>query len=99
MPNLVDVDLQVFNMLCTQEAVLRPLGPFIMTMEATQRVTISLVLPMVSLCLKAIHPNTPLLMKDSHDGKLRKQVIEVNTLFYWKCHSGHYCHMPLCTEQ
>lgn len=55
------------------------MGPFILTMEATQKVTISLVLTMVSLCLKAIHPNTPLLIiKDSQDGKLRKQVIEVS---------------------
>ncbi len=37
---------------------------FIQTMEATQKVTISLVLPMVCLCLKAIHPTSPLAIKD-----------------------------------
>ena len=38
------------------DVVLRPCGPFISTMEATERVTCSLVLPMVHAILHATRP-------------------------------------------
>ena len=39
------------------DAALRPCGPFISTMEATERVTCSLVLPMVHAILHATSPD------------------------------------------
>lgn len=49
------------------DGVLRPVGPFISTLEATKKITISLVLPMVGLLMKALHPLSPVLVRDYSD--------------------------------
>ena len=49
------------------DGVLRPVGPFISTLEATKKITISLVLPMVGLLMKALHPLSPALVRDYSD--------------------------------
>lgn len=43
------------------------MGPFIETLEATKKVTVSLVLPMVGLLMKALDPATPIQVKDYSD--------------------------------
>ena len=50
-----------------QDAVLRPIGSFINTMEATKVVTISLVLPMIGLLLKALDCSRPILCFNYED--------------------------------
>jgi hypothetical protein len=50
-----------------QDAALRHVGPFIQTMETITRVTISLTLPMIGLLLKALSPETPIVVKDYSD--------------------------------
>jgi hypothetical protein len=47
--------------------VLRPMGPFISTMEATHSITISLVLPMVGQLLKATNPSSNVMLLDYSD--------------------------------
>ena len=54
-------------MCVTQDGVLRPVGPFISTLEATKKITISLVLPMVGLLFKALHPDSPVVVRDCSD--------------------------------
>ena len=43
------------------------MGPFISTMEATQTITISLVLPMVGQLLKATNPSSKVMLLDYGD--------------------------------
>lgn len=60
------------------DAVLRPIGPFISTMEATKKVTVSLVLPMVGLLMKALDKDTPVVVKDySNLSELRSFQVKV----------------------
>lgn len=47
--------------------MLRPMGPFISTMEATHSITISLVLPMVGQLLKATNPSSNVMLLDYGD--------------------------------
>ena len=57
------------------DVVLRPVGPFIETMEATKKITVSLVLPMVGLLLKALDPSIPVVVKDYSDIKKPTNVV------------------------
>ena len=57
------------------DAVLRPVGPFIETMEATKKIIVSLVLPMVGLLLKALDPSIPVVVKDYSDIKKPTNVV------------------------
>ena len=47
--------------------MLRPIGSFITTMEATKHVTISLVLPVVGLMLRSLDKTRPILCMDFFD--------------------------------
>ena len=50
-----------------QDGVLRPIGSFISTMEASKVVTVSLVLPMIGLLLRALDRSRPILCYDYED--------------------------------
>ncbi len=50
-----------WKLIADLDAVLRPVGPFISTMEATQKVTSSLVIPMVMAILHATNESNPVL--------------------------------------
>lgn len=49
------------------DAVLRPFGPYLATMEATSFPTISLVLPMTGHLVKALDESTPVMLYDYED--------------------------------
>lgn len=55
------------------DAVLRPVGPFISTMEATEKVTSSLVIPMVMAILHATNETTPVLRYAFSFGELSNE--------------------------
>lgn len=57
---------------------MRPMGPFIATLEATQSVTISLVLPMVGHLLKALNPASKVLLNDYEDPSRGCLPIKIN---------------------
>ena len=53
---------------CMQlDAVLRPFGPYLATMEATKNPTISLVLPMSGHLVKALEESTPIMLYDYYE--------------------------------
>jgi hypothetical protein len=57
------------------------MGSFIMTMEATKHVTISLVLPMVGLLLRSLDMSRPILCFDYEDMSKppTKEVVKAST--------------------
>jgi hypothetical protein len=57
-------------MIAELDAALRPCGPFISTMEATERVTMSLVIPMTLAILHATCRSTPIQVFEYSDGEL-----------------------------
>ena len=60
------------------DAVLRPVGPFISTLEATEKVTSSLVIPMVMAILNATSETTPVLRYTYTFGELSSEEIVPN---------------------
>ena len=76
-----------------QDAALRHVGPFIQTMETTTRVTISLTLPMIGLLLKALSPETPIVVKDYSDiNKPVNVVVNVRTFCLVSHHIANVTH-------
>ena len=60
-----------------QDAVLRPIGPFISTMEATNTITISLVLPMAGQLLNPTNPSSKVMLLDYGDDPLNATQIKM----------------------
>jgi hypothetical protein len=60
------------------DAALRPVGSFIITMEATERVTCSLVLPMVYAILHATSPDVPVQRYVYVNGELTDEQIKAS---------------------
>lgn len=58
---------------CDLDAVIRPVGPFIATMEATERVTMSLVIPMTAAILHATSSFVPVTLYHYNDGELTSE--------------------------
>ena len=64
------------------DVVLRPFTSYIATMEATQSVTSSLVLPMTGHLLKALEESTPVILYDHEDPTKCLQIkMKVNNMF------------------
>lgn len=61
-----------------QEGILRPAGSFISTMEATKKVTISLVLPMTYMLLKATSIEAPVVVYTHANASVVRKRIEVS---------------------
>ena len=64
-----------WNIIAELDAAIRPVGPFISTMEATQRVTSSLVLPMTHGILHATSKDVPVVKYMYLNGELMKEEI------------------------
>ena len=61
-------------LVCDLDAVIRCVGPFIATMEATEKVTMSLVIPMTAAILHATNPSVPVTAYYYSDGELDSEV-------------------------
>ena len=64
-----------WSIIAELDAAIRPVGPFISTMEATQRVSSSLVLPMTHGILHATSKDVPVVKYVYLNGKLMKEEI------------------------
>ena len=58
------------------DAALRPVGPFIATMEASEKVTCSLVIPMTLAIIHATSKDVPMLCYNYEYGELSESFVE-----------------------
>ena len=62
------------------DGALRPVGPFIATMEASEKVTCSLVIPMTLAIIHATSKDVPVLCYSYEFGKLSEEFVENDNL-------------------